>query len=62
MSVFTKKHYEEVADVIRDWRRYCPGVDEEAVQSLVNGFVLTFKADSNRFDHYQFEHEIWRKT
>ena len=62
MSKFSKEHYEEVADVIRDWRRYNPGVHEDAVQSLINGFDLMFRADSKRYDRFQFEQAVRRKT
>lgn len=65
MSKFSLQHYKEVADVIRDWIRLNPEVQQEFekedynfVDSLINGFILTFLADNIRFDRRKFEEAV----
>ena len=55
MSTFTKKHYKAVAEIIRDWMRTNPEVTEHLQSnSLINEFIVAFKADSSKFDHIKF--------
>ena len=54
MSKFSQQHYKVVAEVIKDWLKLNSGMQTKHVDSLINGFIITFKADNNEFDRYKF--------
>ena len=64
MSKFSKKHYEVVADVIKNTITINPLFSEDdgdhltPGQSIINGFIIAFKADNNEFNQFKFEQAI----
>lgn len=73
MSKFTKEHYAVVAEVIEEWIRINqdkkPETQQEYVKhaiqtvlidSLINGFDLMFRADSNAYNMFKFGSAIKR--
>lgn len=61
MSKFDLQHHTEIAHTIRDWIRLNPDLNANHIRSLINGFIITFIADSTRFNRYRFEGEIDHK-
>lgn len=62
MSLFTEKHWIEIADTIGEWvYLHQPEINEKHVDSLINGFIIVFMADSHFFNRRLFEYGIARK-
>lgn len=58
MSTFNKKHYERVAEVLRQETlrplAHLPTIDE-----IFNKFARMFEEDNSKFSDGRFYHEVW---
>lgn len=53
--MFSRKHYKEVADIIKINEEVHPE-DHEAMNRIIHAFAISFKLDNPRFDRGLFIH------